>query len=349
MQSINAAIVGGTGYTGAELLRLLSQHPQVNIMSISSRSEAGNPVADLFGSLRGQIDLSFTDPSELDPSNVDVVFYATPNGIAMQQVPELLEKGVKVIDLAADFRLQDINVWEKWYGQQHACPEVVATAAYGLPELNRETIKSAQLIANPGCYATAIQLALYPLLKANLLAPEDIIADGKSGVSGAGRGAAVGSLYSEVAESFKAYKVEGHRHQPEICESLENATGIRPQLIFTPHLLPMIRGIECTIYAKPKADIQTLQQALENAYQDEPFITVLPLGSVPDTASVRGSNNVHISLAQQGQISNMPNRVILMAVEDNLVKGAAGQAVQNMNLAFGFEETMGLNQLGLMP
>lgn len=346
---IRAAIVGGTGYTGAELLRLLSQHPNVELRQITSRSEMGKPVSSLFGSLVGQLDLQFSDPANLQTSELDVVFYATPNGIAMQNVPELLAKGIKVVDLAADFRIQDIPTWEQWYGQTHACPDWVAKAAYGLPEFNREHIRRAQLIANPGCYATAMQLALYPLLDTGLIDATDIIVDGKSGVSGAGRGAAVGTLYSEVAESFKPYAAQGHRHHPEVVESLTRMTGTTPEMIFTPHLLPMVRGIECTIYAKPTDSSQTLYHALSEHYAAEPFVTVLPYGQIPDTAAVRGSNFVQIGLVAQDTIAPQPNRITLMVVIDNLIKGAAGQAVQNMNIAFDLDERTGLLQLGMMP
>lgn len=347
--TIQVGIVGGTGYTGAELLRLLTQHPNVHLAQITSRGEAGKPVSALFPHLSGRTDLHFSAPDALDADALDVVFYATPNGIAMHKVPELLAKGVKVIDLAADFRLKDIATWEQWYGMPHACPETLAQAVYGLPEFNREAIRTAQLIANPGCHATAVQLALFPLLKAGLIDHQDIIADSKSGVSGAGRGAAVGTLYSEIAESFKPYKVEGHRHHPEIIESLAHATGERPSMLFTPHLVPMIRGIECTLYAKPLAPIETLQQAMEACYADEPFVSVLPAGSMPDTAHVRGSNHLHVSLASQTAIQDKPDRIIIMSVEDNLIKGAAGQAIQSMNLALGLDEQTGLTQIACLP
>ena len=247
---IKVGIVGGTGYTGVELLRLLARHPQVSLQCITSRKEVGRPVIDLFPNLRGYVDINYTDPADAGLADCDLVFYATPNGTAMQDVPELLAQGVRVIDLAADFRLHDPAVWKQWYGTPHSCPSLLADAVYGLPEINRERIRQARLVANPGCYATVVQLAALPLLEADVVDSRYLIADGKSGVSGAGRGAEVANLLAEAGDNFKAYKASGHRHLPEIRQSLQEATGRNIDLTFVPHLLPMIRGIHVTFYAR---------------------------------------------------------------------------------------------------
>ncbi len=351
MAKIKTGIVGGTGYTGVELLRLLANHPDVELQVITSRSEAGLPVKDLFPNLRDHLDIAFSEPDVATLKNCDLVFFATPNGIAMKMVPELIEAGVKVIDLAADFRIKDIKVWEQWYGMQHSCPEHVAQAVYGLPEVNREAIKQASLIANPGCYPTAVQLGFLPLLENNLLNTDFLVADCKSGVSGAGRGANVGTLLCESSESFKAYAVPGHRHLPEIAQGLNIFSGDAAadvDLTFVPHLVPMIRGIQATLYGKINssntslAEIQTL---FEEKYAAEPFVDVLPAGSHPETRTVKGSNMCRIAIHQpQGN-----DTIVILSVIDNLVKGAAGQAVQNMNLAFGLDEKAGLNIVPLMP
>jgi len=345
MAKLKVGIVGGTGYTGVELLRLLAPHPEVELAVITSRGEAGLPVADMFPSLRGYVDLVFTDTATADLASCDVVFFATPNGIAMQQVQTLLDQGVRVIDLAADFRIRDIATWEKWYGMSHACPEVVATAVYGLPELNRERIRGAQLVANPGCYPTSVQLGFLPLLKAGVVDESNLIADAKSGVSGAGRKAETHTLFAEAGDNFKAYGVAGHRHLPEISQGLsEIAQGKKIGLTFVPHLLPLIRGIHATLYAKLTNKVD-LQQLFEDCYANEPFVDVLPKGSHPETRSVRGSNHCRIAVHQPQN----GDTVIVLSVIDNLVKGAAGQAVQNMNIMFGFAETAGLEVLPLMP
>ncbi|MCB1760955.1 MAG: N-acetyl-gamma-glutamyl-phosphate reductase [Gammaproteobacteria bacterium] len=344
MARFRIGVVGGTGYTGAELLRLLSVHPSVELGAITSRSEAGRAVADLFPNLRGKLDLSFSRPDEARLHACDLVFFATPNGTAMKQVPELLAAGVRVIDLAADFRIKDLDLWERWYGMTHACPQLVAEAVYGLPELNREAIRSARLVANPGCYVTAATLGFLPLLKNRLVAAESLIADCKSGVSGAGRGASVAMLMGEVGESFKAYGVAGHRHLPEIVQNLQLATGQEVGLTFVPHLLPMIRGIHATLYARMTAD-SDVQHLFEDYYADEPFVDVMPAGSHPETRSVRGSNECRIALHRpQGG-----DTLVVLAVIDNLVKGAAGQAVQNMNLMLGLDERSGLDVPALLP
>lgn len=341
---IKVGIVGGTGYTGVELLRLLAQHPQVRITAITSRGDAGTPVARMFPNLRGRVELAFEDPAAADLKACDLVFFATPNGVAMQQAPALLEAGVRVIDLAADFRIRDIAEWEKWYGMTHAAPQWVARAVYGLPEVNRAQIRSAQLIANPGCYPTAVQLGFLPLLRSGAVDTSRLIADAKSGVSGAGRKAETHILFSEASDNFKAYGVPGHRHLPEIRQGLSAAVGAPVGLTFVPHLTPLIRGIHATLYATVNRDVD-LQAEFEAAYRDEPFVDVLPAGSHPETRSVRAANVCRIAVHRpQGG-----DTVVVLSVIDNLVKGAAGQAVQNMNVMFGFEETAGLWQLPVLP
>jgi len=337
-------IIGGTGYTGVELIRLLARHPHVQLKVITSRSESGRRVSEIFPSLRGVCELEFSQPDSKSFSECDVVFSATPNGIAMSMARELLDAGIRLIDLAADFRIKDVATWEHWYGMQHACPELIDEAVYGLPEVNRDEISNARLVANPGCYPTAVTLGWLPLLKAGLVDTKDLIADVKSGVSGAGRGANVGTLLTEAGDSFKAYGVAGHRHHPEIQQNLTQLAGIPTELVFTPHLTPMIRGIHATLYAKllPGKDVD-LQALYEEVYADEAFVDVMPAGSLPDTRSVRGSNYCRIAVYQSEQ------RVIVLSVIDNLVKGAAGQAVQNFNLMFAYPETTGLDLVPLAP
>jgi len=343
-EMIKVGIVGGTGYTGVELLRLLVRHPGVELQVITSRSEVGRAVADMYPNLRGYTDLCFTVPDEAALKACDLVFFATPNGIAMQQVPALLEAGVRVIDLAADFRIKDIAVWEQWYGMEHACPDLVRETVYGLPELFREDIVDARLVANPGCYPTAATLGFLPLLKSGKANLATLIADCKSGVSGAGRGANAAMLMAETGESFKAYAVAGHRHQPEISQNLSIVLKQDVNLTFVPHLLPMIRGIHATLYVQLDGELD-LQKLYEEAYANEPFVDVMPAGSHPETRSVRGGNMCRIALHRPGN----GDRVVVLAVIDNLVKGAAGQAVQNMNLMFGMAETEGLGMVGLLP
>ena len=341
---VSVGIVGGTGYTGVELLRLLLRHPQVTVRVLTSRTEAGKRVADMFPSLRGHTDLEFSDLNLDLLKQCDVVFFATPHGVAMQHAKELVAAQTKVIDLAADFRLQNLEQFEKWYGLQHSCPDVLKDSAYGLTELNREKIKKASVIGNPGCYPTTVQLGLAPLLKSeqNLVNPSSIIIDAKSGVSGAGRKASMGMIYSENADNFKAYGVSGHRHHPEIVEALENISGqkgVFDHIVFVPHLVPMIRGMLSTIYLDlteqgANTDIQALY---EQFYADEKFVDVMPPNSSPETRSVRGANELRIALYKP-----QPHKLIVLSVQDNLVKGAAGQAVQNMNLMFGIDEKAGL-------
>jgi len=341
---IKVGIVGGTGYTGVELLRLLAVHPQVALQVITSRADAGMPVSQMFSSLRGHVDLSFSHPDEAHLEQCDLVFFATPNGIAMQQVRALLDAGARVIDLAADFRLQDIAVWEKWYGMTHACPDLVVEAVYGLPEVNRAQVRSARLVANPGCYPTAVQLGFMPLLEAGVIEPGSLIADAKSGVSGAGRKAEIATLFPEASDNFKAYGVGGHRHLPEIRQGLARIAGKEVGLTFVPHLTPMIRGIHATLYGRltHEADLQAL---FEQRYADEPFVDVMPAGSHPETRSVRGANHCRIAV-HRPQGSDI---VVVLSVIDNLVKGAAGQAVQNMNIMFGLPENSALDNPPLLP
>ena len=342
---MRVGVVGGTGYTGVELLRLLALHPAVQLSVITSRSEAGSKVADLFPNLRGYVDLEFSEPELSVLAACELVFFATPNGIAMRMAGELLERGVKIIDLAADFRLKDPQLWQKWYGVEHACPDILATAVYGLPEMNREAIARAQLVANPGCYPTAVQLGFLPLLESGCIDASTLIADCKSGVSGAGRKASIGALLAEAAESFKAYSVPGHRHLPEIRQGLEQCTDSPIGLTFVPHLTPMIRGIHATLYARPTTAAVDLQAVFETRYQQEPFVDVLPAGSHPETRTVKGANYCRIAVHQAPDTDT----VVVLSVIDNLVKGAAGQAIQNMNIMSGFEERTGLQSIGLIP
>lgn len=346
---ISVGIVGGTGYTGSELLRLLVQHPHVEIKAVTSRAEAGTRLDVAFPQLRGHLDLVFSEPEQSVLTDCDLVFFATPNGTAMVQAPPLLAAGVRVVDLAADFRIDDVELWERWYGMAHASPELVADAVYGMPEVNREAIRGARLVANPGCYPTAVTLALLPLIESGLVETDRVIADVKSGVSGAGRKASANLLMAEVGESFKAYSVGGHRHHPEICATIRRATGCEMGLTFVPHLVPMVRGIEATLYVslKASADLSPgdLQTRFEQYYLAEPFVDVMPAGAALETRSVRGTNLCRLGV-------NVPldaGVVVVQSVIDNLVKGAAGQAVQNLNLMFGIEETTGLCSLGLAP
>jgi N-acetyl-gamma-glutamyl-phosphate reductase len=344
---IKVGVVGGTGYTGVELLRLLAGHSEVEVVAITSRAETGVKVADYFPSLRGRYDLAFSDPAAAPLKDCDCVFFATPNGVAMSQARALLEANVRVVDFSADFRLKDRAVWEKWYKVSHASPELFEQAVYGLPEINRERIRKARLVANPGCYATAVQLALLPLVETDFIDHRHLIADSKSGASGAGRKAEVDILFSEVTDNFKAYAVKGHRHHPEIMESLTTLEGVSGRdvgLTFVPHLVPMVRGILTTVYARITKDTD-FQALFEKRYAAEPFVDVLPPGSQPETRWVRGTNQCRIAVHRPMD----GDTLVVLAVEDNLVKGAAGQAVQNMNLMFGFPETQALDQLAVVP
>ena len=342
---INVGIVGGTGYTGIELIRLLLAHPQVEIVAITSRSEVGRPLSDLVPSFIGQSELVFQEPS-LDVLNpCDVIFFATPNGTAMKMAPALLSKGKRVIDLAADFRIEDASVWEHWYEEPHACPELLEEAVYGLPEINRLKIKKASLVANPGCYPTSVILGFLPLLEQQLVNPSHLIADTKSGVSGAGRAAKVGSLHAEVSENFKAYGISGHRHHPEISAIL---TSLLPaetaQLTFVPHLVPMNRGIHATLYAQSTNTSVDLTDIYKKRYANEEFVTVLEAGDHPETRAVRGTNKCMLSVNRVSE-----DQIVVLSVIDNLVKGAAGQAIQNMNIMYDLDESLGINAIGLLP
>jgi len=344
---IKVGVVGGTGYTGVELLRILAAHPEVEVTAITSRAEAGVKVADYFPSLRGRYDLAFSDPAKAPLKGCDLVFFATPNGVAMSQARALLESGARIVDFSADFRLKDKAVWEKWYKVPHASPELFAEAIYGLPELNRDRIRKARLVANPGCYATAVQLALLPLIETDFVDHRHLVADSKSGVSGAGRKAEIDILFSEATDNFKAYAVKGHRHHPEILESLTSLEGVSGRqigLTFVPHLVPMVRGILVTAYARILRDAD-FQALYENRYAKEPFVDVLPPGTQPETRWVRGTNQCRLAVHRPMDADTL----VVIAVEDNLVKGAAGQAVQNMNLMFGFPEAQALDQIAVMP
>lgn len=345
---LKIGIVGGTGYTGVELLRILSQHPQAHITAITSRKEAGLPVADMYPSLRRRIDLAFVTPDEAKLAECDVVFFATPHGVAMAQARELLDAGVKIIDLAADFRLKNVAEFEQWYGMPHTCPDILGEAVYGLPELNREAIKRARVVGNPGCYPTSVQLGFAPLLKtAGLVEATQLIANCASGVSGAGRKAEVHTLFPEASDNFKAYGVKGHRHGPEINQQLRMVAGHEQvNCLFVPHLLPTIRGIHSTLYARltPQGQAADLQRLFEDFYAGEPFIDVMPPGSAPETRSVRASNIVRIAVHKP-----QPDLAMVLVVEDNLTKGASGQAVQCMNLMCGLDETTGLMLVPVLP
>jgi len=341
---LKVGIVGGTGYTGVELLRLLARHPETELVAITSRKEAGIPVARFFPGLRGAVMIDFADPAAAKLDRCDVVFFATPNTVAMSQAKALVDAGVRVIDLSADFRIRDVAEWERWYKTRHAAPDLVARAVYGLPEVNRRKIKEARIVANPGCYPTAVQLGFLPLVESGSVDVGHLIADAKSGVSGAGRKAEEHLLFAEAADNFKAYGMAGHRHWPEIRQGLEEMAATRVGLTFVPHLTPMIRGIHATLYARitKEADFQKL---FEQRYREEPFVDVLPPGSEPDTRSVRAANMCRIAVHRP----NGGDTLVVLSVIDNLVKGAAGQAIQNMNIMFGLPEALGLEQLPVVP
>ncbi len=342
---VKVGIVGGTGYTGVELLRLLTTHTDAEVVAITSRAECGRRVDDLFPNLRGYYDLSFSEPDVHVLAACDVVFFATPHNVAMNLVPELLAADARVIDLSADYRIRDASLWSQWYGEPHASPELLAEAVYGLPELNREKIAAARLVACPGCYPTSVQLGFMPLLANGLIDPQQLIASAASGVSGAGRQARIDNLLSEAADSFKAYGVSGHRHLPEIEQGLSDIAGESAQVTFVPHLLPIVRGIHATLFGRLNNDSVDLQALYEDAYAEEPFVDVLPSGVYPQTRTVKGANRCQISIA----VPQNRNTVVVMATIDNLVKGASGQAVQNMNIMLGLDETAGLQQVGMLP
>lgn len=344
---IKAAIFGASGYTGQELTRILSGHPEVNLVAITSRRFAGKPVSEVFPSLKGLTHLKYQNVNPAQISDIcDIIFLALPHGVSMEIAPEFVRAGKKVIDLSADYRLRDIKTYETWY-QKHSSANFIKDAVYGIPELYRQKIKKAKLIANPGCYPTSIILGLAPALKKNILDVSTIIADSASGVSGAGREPLTGSLFCEVDGGFKAYKVGKHRHIPEIEQELNALAGKKFAISFTPHLLPVKRGILSTIYAKLKKDVslEELHSLYCNFYAKEKFVRICPFGQYPNISSVCGSNYCDIGLA----VDLRTKRVILMAAIDNLIKGAAGQAVQNMNIICGFEEDAGLKIAPLYP
>jgi len=348
---VKAGIVGGTGYTGVELLRLLAQHPQVELAAITSRQEAGKAVSALFPNLRGRVPLEFSHPDRAELKKCDVVFFATPNGVAMGEARELIDAGVRVVDLSADFRIKDVAEWERWYKVKHAAPELVAEAVYGLCEVNRDKIRGARLVANPGCYPTAVQLGLLPLMEAGAVDFEHLIADAKSGVSGAGRKLELNLMHAEASDNFAAYGVGGHRHWPEIRQGLAQAAGREVGLVFIPHLTPMIRGIHATLYGRIIKEMD-FQELYEKRYAGEPFVDVMPAGSHPDTRSARAANVCRIAVhrpPEQGGNAGRRDTLVVLSVIDNLMKGASGQAVQNMNLMFGMPEAMGLEQVAVVP
>ena len=345
---LRIGIVGGTGYTGVELLRLLAAHPQAEVVAITSRSEDGMAVADLFPSLRGHYNLRFSVPDVKVLASCDVVFFATPHNVAMRMMPELLAENVRVVDLSADFRIRDAALWSDWYGEAHTCPELLAEAVYGLPEVHRDKIRSARLVACAGCYPTSVQLGLLPLLENGWTDNARLISNSASGISGAGRQAKIPMLMAEASDNFKAYGVAGHRHLPEIEQGLTDIAGSPVNITFVPHLLPMIRGIHSTLYAPVTADtpsVEEIQAAFEARYANEPFVDVMPAGSHPETRFVKGANHCRIAIHRpQGR-----DMLVILSVIDNLTKGAAGQALQNMNIMFDLPETAGLTGAALLP
>ncbi len=342
---ITVGIVGGTGYTGVELLRILLVHPEVTVTVITSRAEAGQRVDSLYPNLRGFCELEFSEPEVERLAACQVLFFATPHGVAQGMMAELWRSDARIIDLSADFRIRDIALWEHWYDQPHACPELVAEAVYGLPERNREKIKAARLVACPGCYPTAVQLGFMPLLEAGLVQSDSLIANAVSGVSGAGRQAKIANLFAEMGESFKAYGAPGHRHAPEIVQELKGMAGEDIGLTFIPHLAPMVRGIHATLYARLRSDHDNLQALYERRYSDEAFVDMLPPGSHPETRSVRGSNLCRLAVHRQPG----SDTVVVLSVIDNLAKGASTQAVQNMNIMFACDESTALHTPALLP
>jgi N-acetyl-gamma-glutamyl-phosphate reductase len=345
---VKAGIVGGTGYTGVELLRLLAQHPDVELRTITSRKEAGIPVSAMFPSLRGHVDLAFTEPRPEVLRGCDVVFFATPNGVAMNDARVILDAGARIVDLSADFRIRDVAEWEHWYKTKHSAPDLVREAVYGLPEVNREQIRRARLVANPGCYPTATQLGFLPLVEAGVVDLDHLIADAKSGVSGAGRKAELSISFSEASDNFAAYNVPGHRHWPEIRQGLSLAAKRDVGLVFTAHLTPLIRGIHATLYARITRELD-FQKLYEERFSGEPFVDVMPPGSHPDTRSVRAANVCRIAIHRPPEAAGRADTLVVLSVIDNLVKGASGQAVQNMNLMFGLPETTGLGHIPVVP
>lgn len=342
---VSAGVVGGSGYTGIELLRLLSGHPEVRVDVVTSRENAGRPVAEVIGELRGVTDLRFSEPSGEALQRCDVVFFATPNGTAMEMAPSLVEAGVRVIDIGADFRLRDADEFERWYEMPHRCPELLEQAVYGLPEMYRGRIREASVVGNPGCYPTCALLGFLPLVERGLVATDSLIASVVSGLTGAGRGAKTANLFAEVNDNFVAYGTPQHRHHPEMRAALDELAGGGTSIVFLPHRAPMIRGMHASLYARRSAGEQDLQAIFEARYADEPFVDVLPSGSHPETRSVRGSNACRLAVYEL----EAEGTIVVLSVIDNLTKGAAGQAVQNMNIMLGVDETVGLSSAGLVP
>ena len=342
---MNVGIVGATGYAGVELIRLLLAHPSVAIKRLTSRAEAGRRVDDLFPSLRGHLSLIFEDPAESRFDDCDLVFFATPHAVSMHSMADLLARGKRVIDLSADFRLKDIDIWQEWYGTTHMAPELIADAVYGLPEINRHQIADAQLVACPGCYPTAVQLGFLPLLEADAIERDSLIASCASGTSGAGRAAKVNLLLAEANTSMKAYAVSGHRHLPEMKQGLTAIAGSEVNLTFVPHLAPMTRGIHATLFAKmtkPEIDVATLYS---ERYCDEAFVVMTTGQYDPETRHVGGTNRCEMSVVRPGD----GDTVVVTAAIDNLIKGAAGQAIQAMNIMLGEPETLGLTSPAVIP
>ncbi len=341
---INAGILGGTGYAGIEVVRLLTKHPEVNIKYIVSHTFAGQKISEVYPSLRGICDIRCEELDLERAAECDVVFTALPHGASKEVIPKLFEKGLKIIDLSGDFRYDDPAVYEKWYGQKHDCPELLEKSVYGLCELHRSEIKTHTLIGNPGCYTTCSILALAPLVANGLIDLKNIIIDAKSGVTGAGRGLALQNMFCECTETMKAYKVATHRHTSEIEQELSRLAGEEIMLSFTPHLAPMKRGIFATCYANLK-EFKTDEELVEvykKFYDGERFVRIYEAGTLPEIKHITGSNYVAIGLVADKRL----NRVVVVSCIDNLVKGAAGQAVQNMNLIFGLPEETGLIDAG---
>ena len=344
---LKVGIYGASGYTGQELLRLLIRHPEVEVVALTSRKFKGTPVSDVFPVFEGLSDMKFIDAAPDDVADLsDIVFLALPHGVAMEAVPLFLKAGSKVVDLSADFRLRDIKLYEQWY-KEHTVPDLIKKAVYGLPELYRDNIKAAKLVANPGCYPTGVILGLAPVLKEEWVDFTSIIVDSKSGVSGAGREPQTGSLFCEVSESLKAYKINQHRHMPEMEQELGLLAGADVKISFVPHLVPMNRGILNTIYAELRERVSTsdLIDLYKEFYSGEEFVRIYKAGTFPAVSSVRGSNYCDIGLTVDGGTG----RVIIVSAVDNLIKGAAGQAIQNMNLMCGLSENSGLKLVSLFP
>lgn len=349
MAPIRIAVLGASGYTGSELVRLLVRHPAAELVALTADSKAGRPMAEVYPQFAHLTLPTLTRIEDLDPAAVDVVFCALPHATTQVVLKDLIGRrgDLKVVDLSADFRLADPEAYAKWYGHAHQALDLQGEAVYGLAEIHRDRIKNARLVANPGCYTTTSLLPTIPLLKAGAIDPDEIVVDAKTGMSGAGRAAKEGMLFSEVAEGMHAYGVANHRHTAELDQEMSLAAGRPVQPTFTPHLAPMIRGIYATIYVRGTggAGGADLHRILSEAYAAEPFVTVLPLGQVPQSRHVKGSNNVQIGVVPD----RVTGRAIVLSTLDNLVKGASGQAIQNMNLVCGLPETTGLEQVALFP